>query len=256
MSWLDAFLNSGNANQQQQQQQPNQQQAAPEPQPTHQPVKAQDPGFQQPADHNPAQDPQQSKSPMDQFADVFKIEPKKDEKGNIIQEPSGDEPFFSMDREKFEAAVNGMEFIPKTAAEALQKVQSGDLSALPELMNHVMRFGYTQQTQLSQQMMEDLGRSVQARINDRVPEVVNTLGVKNLLAGNAQLSHPAIQPVANALATQIRAKYPNATAQEVQEQVVNYLKTLGTQFTEDSQEPGPQNQNQRQPMDWSKVFGN
>ena len=255
MSWLDSFLNSGNANQQPQPQQQNQQ---PEPaaQPTHQPVKSQDPGFQQPADHEPGKEPQQAKSPMDQFSEVFNIEPKKDAQGNVIQEPTGDEPFFSMDREKFEAAVNGMEFIPKTAAEALQKVQAGDLAALPELLNHVMRFGYTQQTQLGQQMMEDLGRNVTARINDRVPEVVNSLGVQNLLAGNSQLNHPAIQPVASALAKQVRAKYPNASAQEVQEQVTSYLKTLGTQFAEDTQEPGPQNQGRNQPTDWSKVFGN
>lgn len=247
-SWMNLFNGS---NQNQQQQQP----AQPEPSPQAPATPpAKDPGFQQPADHDPNNNQQQAKSPLDQYGELFNIEPEKDAQGNPVQKPTGDEPFFNMDEEKFQATVNKMNFIPESAQETLKKVQEGDMSALPELMNQMVRYGYSQNVNLTRHMMEDLGKGVTSRVNQSVPDKFQELQVAGALQGNQSLNHPAIKPVATALAQQVRAKYPNATPQEVQEQVVGFIKTMGQSLNEPA-DSDRENQQQPNRYDWEGLFG-
>lgn len=230
------------------------QQPQPQQQQQQQPV---EPGFEQPADVDPNGSPQQAQSPLDQFKDLFNIEPEKDANGNPVQKPTGDEPFFNMDKDKFSQAVGDMNFIPETAKESLEAVMAGDLKQLPALLNAVARNGYMQQTQLSQSMMEDLGKNAMQRMRSNLPETLKNHSTESTVFGsNVQFNHPAVKPVVKALAGQVLKKWPNATPQEVQQKVTDLMKSMGSMFEDPEDTGGQQSPNhQGNQYDWSQVFG-
>ena len=188
---------------------------------------------------------------------MFNIEPEKDANGQPVQKPTGDEPFFNMNSEKFNEAVGGMNFIPESAKESLEAVMAGDLKQLPALLNAVARNGYMQQTQLSQSMMEDLGKNAMARMRSSLPETLKNHSTESTVFGsNEQFNHPAVKPVVQALAGQVLKKWPNATPQEVQQKVTELMKSMGSMFEDPNQQQGQQSPNhQGSQYDWSQVFG-
>lgn len=204
--------------------------------------------------------PAESKSPLESFKDLFNNNPKKPENG----EPNGaaasavDSRFMPVNKEDLAKVVSGIDFIQPTAEVQgmLQKIQAGDVSVLPQLINHANRQQYLQQTLLMTDLLEKLGSTVTERIQETLPNKFREYSARTAATdSNPIYKNPAAAPVVGAIRQQILQKFPDATPSEVVNLTEKYLAGFAD-LVKGNNQSGTNSQNARNTsdMDWGKWF--
>lgn len=249
------------APQQTSQQQPNinQQPAvpgqAPGPAPTQSGPNTQQNGDVTAFQHSNTQDPNaEPQSPLDKFNELFTIDPNKEK--DKPQEPG---KFFNVKKEELESTVRGLDFIPNDEAgkELLAKVQSGDMSALPSLLNMVVQNSYLQQTDLSRNLMEMLGSQVMQRMESTLPEKLRSYSSKTELANSNQMfKHAGARPMIEAISSQFQQKFPDASPKEIASMTDEYLQAFAASVGKGDEQnrEGGNRSGQENKLDWQDFF--
>lgn len=183
-------------------------------------------------------------SPLEQFKEVWQPPTQ------VEEEPNS----FSATPEKIMEAAGKVDFTRILSKEALAKVQGGGdeaIQALAGLLNQTAQAVYGQSTVAASKIVEQALSQAEQKFAGKVPGLVNQKAAQaKLLANNKALSNPAVAPIVDMIQTQLAAKYPNATSDELADMASEMMKGAAQVF---SPAPAPSQANKpvNSDQDWS-----
>lgn len=162
--------------------------------------------------------------------------------------------------EKVMEAARQMDFTKAVPPEILEKVLSGDQTALLQLINQVGQGAYGQAAMTSVNASKIAAEKTNEHWQSKLPELVRGLTQRNELSENNLLAtDPATKPMYDLMLTQFQKKYPDATAEQLKTHTSNYLKEFVTKaggtMPEPAQEEKPKiNANIGGTDSWNNFF--
>lgn len=186
----------------------------------------------------------QPKSPLDQFAEVFKIDPnnKPEEKLSFNADPA----------QIFESAkqVDFKRYVTPEHLQAVVQGGEGAANALLDILNSSSQAVYANSALASTKLIEAALEAQDQRFNQALPSKVRDHAVtESLSTANPLFNHPAMAPVINNLRTAISTKYPDMPAADVTKQVQEFVTAFATSFAPKQEQQGQQT-NKSQTVDW------
>lgn len=146
-------------------------------------------------------------------------------------------PVFSMDQEKFSQAVAGMDFTKSIPPELMQKALAGDAQSLMGLLNRVGQNAFSAATISSRDMVEHANKKAGGSFEQQVKEAVRVaLSEQNLTKANAAFNDPLVTPLLREINNRIRAKFPEASPEELAKQSQQMLMQIATKIVSGSPE--------------------
>lgn len=191
-------------------------------------------------------------SPLDQFKDFWQT-PKDGVPGPEVVD-------FKADPAKLLEAANKIDFRKVAKPEQLAAIQEGGekaAAALVEIMQAQSATLYAQNMFAATKIAENAAAQVQANFEKQLPALLRKQGLgTNLIAENKDLAHPALQPMIEAMQSQLATKYPNASAAELLEMSKTYMTEVGKVFAPQSKETkgGGGSGSTKEGVDWSKYL--
>lgn len=244
MSILDMFRST---QQQQGPQDPNQQQPPTPQQHVQQNANAVPDAFK----NTPAADPNASKSPLDEFEGLFKIQDNKDDpEKNLTAQ------LFDFDQDKMGKAAESLNFVQGIDEEVIGKAMQGDQRAFMQVLNRAAQNAFLQGTQLNTKLIQQgVDRRIDA-FQDVLPHRFRDFQVSNSpVDENPVFNHAAMRPVVKALQEQAMKAYPDASPQEVNSMVKKYLSAFSQSISPQGNNGNSQNSKEIPPtMDFSQFF--
>lgn len=158
-------------------------------------------------------------SPLDGFKDLWKPSENKESATNNPAE---------LDPAKLQEVVSKANFASSLSPEVMQKALSGDQQAFMSVMNTVAQQSFMQATLASNKMIE---QAIAARFDkhqQELPSIIKRNLVSEKLADNPLYSHEATRPILSALESQLTAKFPNATSEQISAQARQFLQEFAT----------------------------
>lgn len=164
----------------------------------------------------------------------------------------GQAPQFDIPQDTLATVAKQLDYSKAIPQEALQKLQSGDMSALGDILNSALQAQYMT-------MMQQMPKLTQAYVDNRISHdrqsfqsdvrsqvVENSLNIKDL--------HPVAQTMFRDTAKKLAAQYPDANPKEIETQTWQLMETLGSQFNRTAQ---TQQQAQKaSEVNWDEFIGN
>jgi len=164
--------------------------------------------------------PGETKSPLDNFADLWKTDPKD------AAQPVPDQ-LFNIDPAKLQEAVAQTNFSQVITPELRQKIAAGGeeaVSALMDSMNKITQASFAHSTIATTKIVEQALDKMQAKYDARMQQLIKQNSISDSLrAENPLFSNPAVDPLLKALELQLTQKFPNATAADITQKAKDYL---------------------------------
>lgn len=200
----------------------------------------------------PASKPDELKSPLDEFDYLFKLP----EKAGDDPEAALKEELFKVDPEKLAAAAGNLDFLAGTNGEDFTKAMAGDTEAFMNVLRAVAQNSFLESTKLNSNLVQQgVDRRI-AALDNVLPNRFRQYQVQNQPSEMPALDHQALKPLVNALTQQALAARPEASPEDIQKTVQQYLQTVGSVMNSNS---GNQPNNAQQAMaggtDFSSFFG-
>lgn len=180
-----------------------------------------------------AQDPQ--KSPSEQLAALWKIEPPKDSATALSA------PTLNFDPAKVQQLSQGMDFTKGTMTQDdLAKVIAGGPEAVGVMMQAINKASqnvFAQATLANARVVQGSLDASVANLQSALPNLVRTQNMQEaIVSSNPVFTDPAVAPLLQTLKQQLIQAYPNATSSEIQAHanaaVINLGKIVGGQETQ------------------------
>lgn len=161
-------------------------------------------------------------------------------------------PRLQLTAEQIGGVAQKHDFSSAVPQEALQKLQSGDMSALGDILNSVGR-------QIYQQAMQDATYLTDHYVDSRVghenesfdARVARSMSTSNIQGINDL--HPVAQNMLKQTISQMREFNPQASQSELEAQAWQMLQSLGSQF--DREGRAKQQRAQQAEPDWDEYGG-
>lgn len=168
-----------------------------------------------------------------------------------IQEPATPDPFetlwqpnedtstqqalnFNLDPEKLATIAGKIDYASAITPEIQQRLAMGGddaVKATLEALNVVGRQTYQQNAMATSKLIEAAVASTKASMADEVKKQIRLMGLSDgITESNPALSNPAFAPIVSAAKQQIVAKFPNASQQELNKMLNQYLTKAGEAF--------------------------
>lgn len=181
-------------------------------------------------------DPNVPASPLDSFKDLWHTDP--------VDPASLPKPMFDgVTPQKLAEQAKKVDFTKSITPENLAAIQKGGpeaLAAMVESMGHVAQTVYAQSAYATTQIVAKAVKDSQAQSESNLPDLVKRLSVREgLRSDNPILKDPALAPIITALETQMTLKNPNASAQDIQDRIGEYLLGIGKVFQPADKTPKP-----------------
>lgn len=166
-------------------------------------------------------------NPLDKFTDLWKANPPAG--------PDASADYFNVNLEALNKAAASQSFTGSLTPENLAAVAAGGenaVKAFQAAMETVARDTYARSALATTRIVETALKKADTRFQEKLPTYIkqHTLS-DSLRTENPAFSHPAAQPVIQALEAQMTQKFPNATATELRTMANQYLSQLATVFT-------------------------
>lgn len=169
----------------------------------------------------------ENKTPLDQFADIWKIEPTDPNKTQAGV-------FGDVDPKKFMEAAAKVNFTSNITPDKMQAIAAGGeeaVKAMMEVMNAVAQNAYAQATFAATRITEQgLGKAKEGFMAELPQHLKAHATTEALRNENPVFSHPAAAPIIDALKTSLVTKYPNASQSELTGMAKQYLEALSGSF--------------------------
>jgi len=191
--------------------------------------------------------PTATPSPLDSFKDVWQTP----------NTPPADPTIFGdLDPKKLMESARQVDFSKVITPEQLTAIGQGGESAVKAFgaaLNSVAQTVYGQSAMATTQIVEQALKKSNQSYETKMQEMVKKFSVnEGLQASNPLLTNPAVAPLVGALTEQLTRKNPNASSADIQAQVNDYFKHLGTAFAPQApQQPGTKTKAEE---DWDKFF--
>lgn len=223
------------------------------------PAQAQQPQQQQQASQQPAsqhvqannQVPQQSNSPVQQptpenpnpqspnaeFGDLW----------STVAQQQNQGPNFKLDPAKLNEHLSKADFTAAISRENAAKIMAGGEDAVTAMMTMLNEFGrevFSKAAGFSSNLAESSYTHATSTMQRGLPDLVTKqLSQQELFTANPKLRDPALQPMVQAIQSQVQSKHPNATPSEVNAMVNRYFSDhVVKAFTPDSAQQNNQGQ--------------
>lgn len=144
------------------------------------------------------------------------------------------QPVFTLDPAKVQESINKIDFAATIPAEVIQKAQSGDAGAFLEALNIGIRNAVSTMTVNTGNMVNQAMLANNQRVTSALPGAIKATQLNQMQDENPVLNHPAAQPLVAALKQMAFQRNPNASPQEVHQQVSQYFSGLATAIVENS----------------------
>lgn len=185
------------------------------------------PNGNQPA-ANPNPQTEQTQSPTDKFKDLW----------STPTQQQNQAPNFKLDPAQLSQTTSKMDFAKSVNREDLAKIAQGGeaaIEALGNVLNTLGREVFAQSAQFSSYMTDSGYQSASKVIDSGLPGAIKKqLTEQHLYQANPRLKDPALQPMIGALQTQFSQKYPNASPQEIESLVTQYMtEVVGAAFNKE-----------------------
>jgi len=184
---------------------------------------------------------QEASHPLDEFKGLWETDPN-------AKPAAGDAPVVPLDAAKLTEVVNKANFAGGVTADQMALVQAGGpeaLTAMAEIINASSRQVMTQSTLAANKMVEQAVKKATANQTAALPDLLRQQAVST---ANPIFSNPAVKPVMEAVQSQLLAKNPTATPQEIAEMSQNFVMAMGESFAP----PAAADPNAPVDTDWTK----
>lgn len=172
--------------------------------------------------------PGETGSPEDKFAKLWETAP------TDPNAPAAGAPDNSLTPEKMLEAAGKVDFKRVLDQASLKKISAGGeeaIGALAELLNKTAQTVYGQSTVVAQKLIETQVSKARQEFEAQLPTLVKKQTMQeSLLTENPAFKKPSVAPVVTAIQNQLAAKYPNATAAELNAMAKDYLKAAAEDF--------------------------
>lgn len=177
---------------------------------------------------NPHRETQATQSPTDKFKELW----------STTNQPTDQAPNFKLNPEQLSKVSGSMDFTKNIDRGDLAKIAQGGEEAIAALGNVLNSFGrevFGASAQFSSHMTESGYQSASNVIDKGLPGAIKRqLTEQHIYQNNPKLKDPALQPLIGALQSQFSSKHPNASAQEINDLVSEYMTTVvGAAFTKE-----------------------
>ena len=165
-------------------------------------------------------------SPLDAFNELW----------NNPAKPAGDNgSYFNVDLDALNKAAQQQDFTGGITPEHLAAISKGGddaMKAFADAMNAVSRDVYARSALAATKIVDTaLGKS-ETKMRGEVPNIVKKHTISDTLRSeNPAFTHPAAQPVIEALEKQLIMKYPQASATELRSLATTYLSSFAAIMT-------------------------
>lgn len=136
--------------------------------------------------------------------------------------------------EKMLEAAGKVDFTRILDQESIRKVTAGGeeaVAALAQLLNKTAQTVYGQSTVVAQKLIETQVAKTREEFIAQLPSLVKKQTMQeSLMTENPAFKKPSVAPVVTAIQNQLAAKYPNATASELNAMAKDYLKAAAEDF--------------------------
>lgn len=164
------------------------------------------------------------KSPLDQFNTLWETDPNAAKPAESM--------FASLDSKKVMETASKVDFTKVVSPELMQKINGGGegaMQAMMEAMGKMSQMSFAQSAMATTKIVEQALKEQETKYNSELPNHIKRQTVSNTLRDeNPALSHPAAQPILEAIKTQMTSKFPNATASEVASMAKDYLASFAS----------------------------
>jgi len=168
--------------------------------------------------------------------------------------------FENFDPAKIRELLSKNDIVGKVVTpDILAKIKAGGddaTSALTQALNALGSSVLADSTIATKTIVESALQKQQERFLAQLPGIIRSASAKDaLMTANPILSHPTIQPIAEALQAQFLGKNPNATQAEINTQVMDVISAMGQVFAPKPKTPekGPGSA-KKDETDWDALF--
>lgn len=198
----------------------------------------------------PASTSNAPESPLDKFGEIWKIDPN--------AATANTNPLFTVDAAKFQEAAAKVDFTKVITPEMMQSIQGGGenaAKAFAEGMNKVAQQVYAQNAFATTKIVEQaLNKSTQ-QLEGNLPSMIKKLQLgSDLRNSNAVFKNPAVEPIIQALESQLVVKYPNATQAELTAMAQDYITNFASSVAPANKNQNSNSASESQDEDWGKFF--
>jgi hypothetical protein len=169
--------------------------------------------------------------------------------------------FGGLDPTKLMDAAKKVDFAKQITPEQLQAISAGGegaVKAFATAMNSVAQTVYGQSALATTKLVEKAIETVRNEYDAKLPSMLRKVSATDQLASlNPAFASPALQPLTEALTEQFVRKNPGASQQEIQTQVMDYMKGVASVFgtpTQQSSAAPNGNKARSDDTDWEKFF--
>lgn len=178
-----------------------------------------------PEQATPPQSPTPAASPLDNFKDVW----------NTPNTPPADPSIFgNLDSAKLMESARQVDFAKVITPDQLTAIGQGGegaVKAFGAALNSVAQTVYGQSALATTKIVEEALKKNSQSYDTKMADFAKKFSInEGLQASNPILNNPAVQPLVGALTEQLTRKNPNASSADIQSQVNDYFKQLGTVF--------------------------
>lgn len=175
-------------------------------------------------------DPVGAQSPMDQFKDLFTIDP-----NAKTPEVAPLNPLSAADPKQFFDAAKKIDFTRVITPDLRAKIAAGGelgVEAMIQAMNQVSQVVYARGTQASSQINDVVANAVQEAIVKQIPDLLKKHNLsQSTFAENPALANPAMKPLVDMAQAQILVKHPNASEGELRKMTSDYFDAMARSIT-------------------------
>lgn len=199
------------------------------------------PGSQGQSNNQQQSSPQAN--PLESFKDLWNNPATKDQQNGQFQTLNADPAKIH------EFVSSKVDFSKQINPQLAQKALAGDVNALGELLNSVGRSVLATSIQASSHLVDKQSSSAVDFMKNSLPNQFKQFSAReNLQAENPQFANPAVKPMLDAVQQQLAARFPEASAAELQQYAKKYLsgvvEILGGKMGQSSGEQETLDENQ------------
>lgn len=176
------------------------------------------------------QAPQQSQTPQEGGSPLDKFNPVADNNPNNQAPQTSQAPaksIFDTDIEGWGKATTNVDISSGIEPAKVQAALAGDANVFMEILNTVGRNAMNNAAHMA---TKAAGHGVNSRFDSfktEMPDMINNHQFSTMWEGDKVMNHPTAAPMVQALTTQFRGQFPQATQPEIQAKVQEYMQQFG-----------------------------
>lgn len=162
--------------------------------------------------------------PLAAWSDLFKPAPAPT--GEAAKAPAAPD-LWNVDSKQLAAAAGNINLANAIPQELVTKAIGGDAASFMEVINKTAQMSFMMAYQASMQGVKPAMEARFDAFSKEMPSTFQKMSVDATLQSDPLLSNPAMAPVVEGMRSKILAKHPDATPQQVQQTISEYLKAVG-----------------------------